>query len=258
MAKKYVISRGHGKYIRGAADILDEVNEAGRVVERVDVILKEEYDGDGYAYYDNTSRDQSTNLRVITKFHNSKVRELDISVHFNAGQRNIGTGVEVLHYGGHTALAAKLSKAMATALGLRDRGQKVRKDLYILKNMEKPTLLLEVCFVSHMEDAKAYHKNFEALCQAIAKFIANYLSYTKQKGTQSESTTKKVQGTIKTLVDNLNYYDAPRWDKPSGTVKKGTVLTVVGRKKVEGAYQYKTVSGTYVTAADKYVAFTKK
>ena len=67
-----------------------------------------------------------------------------------------------------------------------------------------------------------------------------------------------MQGAIKTLVDNLNYYDAPRWDKPSGTVKKGTVLTVVGRKKVDGAYQYKTVSGTYVTAADKYVAFTKK
>lgn len=31
MVKKYVISRGHGKYIRGAADILDEVNEAGRL-----------------------------------------------------------------------------------------------------------------------------------------------------------------------------------------------------------------------------------
>ena len=68
---------------------------------------------------------------------------------------------------------------------------------------------------------------------------------------------KKVKGTIKTL-DKLNYYDSPRWNKATGTVAKGTVLTVTDRIYVGGAYQYKTVSGTYVTAADKYVAFTKK
>lgn len=255
MIKKYVLSCGHGKYVRGAVDILDEVHEAGRIVERVDAILKEKYDGDGYTYYDQISRDQTTNLRAITAFHNSKMRALDISIHFNAGRRNVGTGVEVLHYGRHAAVAAKLSSAMAEALGLRDRGQKVRKDLYILRKMTQPTLLLEVCFVSNREDATAYHQHFERLCQAIAQCVADYLGYRRQKATVAMP--KKTLGTIKTLVHHLNYYDAPRWQQPKGVLAKGTVLTVVARQKVGSAYQYQTVSGTYVTASTNYVEFKK-
>lgn len=68
---------------------------------------------------------------------------------------------------------------------------------------------------------------------------------------------KKVKGTIKTL-DKLNYYDGPRWNKATGTVAKGTVLTVTDRIYVGGAYQYKTVSGTYITASSKFVKFTAK
>lgn len=89
----------------------------------------------------------------------------------------------------------------------------------------------------------------------------------KLEGKTNTSTTNKTTsekpktgsiGTIKTLVDSLNYYDGPRWKKPVGTVKKGTVLTIVSKVKVDGAYMYKTVSGTYITASEKYVKFTKK
>lgn len=47
--------------------------------------------------------------------------------------------------------------------------------------------LLEVCFVTSEKDAAAYHKNFENLCQAIAKVIANELDYTKKVTTASKS-----------------------------------------------------------------------
>lgn len=70
--------------------------------------------------------------------------------------------------------------------------------------------------------------------------------------------SKKVKGTIKTLVADLNYYDGPRWTKPSGTVKKGTVLTVKQRVYVGGAYMYETIVGNYITASSKYVKFTAK
>ena len=76
----------------------------------------------------------------------------------------------------------------------------------------------------------------------------------KKKETAAD---KKVKGTIKTL-DKLNYYDGPRWNKATGTVAKGTVLTVTDRIYVGGAYQYKTVSGTYITASSKFVKFTAK
>lgn len=58
---------------------------------------------------------------------------------------------------------------------------------------------------------------------------------------------------LKVKVDVLNYYDGPRWDKPTGTVKLGTVLTIAEKVKVDNAYQYKTISGTYLTANEKYI-----
>lgn len=89
--------------------------------------------------------------------------------------------------------------------------------------------------------------------------VGKLLSGNAQK-TQKPSKPSKPSGigTVKTLVDSLNYYDGPRWTAPAGTVKKGTVLTVVAKVAVAGAYQYKTVSGTYVTASSKYVKFSAK
>ncbi len=74
----------------------------------------------------------------------------------------------------------------------------------------------------------------------------------------SKPTQPKVIGTIKVLVDDLNYYNGPRWSNATGTVDKNTVLTIVDKVKVDGAYQYKTVSGTYITASTKYVSFKSR
>lgn len=67
------------------------------------------------------------------------------------------------------------------------------------------------------------------------------------------TTGSKPTGQIKVLVNDLNYYDSPRWNRPTGTVKKNTVLNVVGKVKVDGVDQYKTISGTYITASPKFV-----
>lgn len=76
----------------------------------------------------------------------------------------------------------------------------------------------------------------------------------KPEVTKVSNPKKKVvkKKQIVTLVPDLNYYSAPRWTKPAGTVKKGTVLTVERKVKVDGAYQWETVSGTYITASEKY------
>lgn len=78
------------------------------------------------------------------------------------------------------------------------------------------------------------------------------------KPSTSASTTSKVTGTVKILASTLNYYNSPRWTKPTGTVKKNEVFTVVGKVKVDGAYQYKLKAGNYITASSKYVKFTAK
>lgn len=65
-------------------------------------------------------------------------------------------------------------------------------------------------------------------------------------------------GTIKILVDNLNYCDSPHWKKPIRTVKKVTVSTMVSKVKVDDAYQYKSLVGNYITTSNKFVKFTEK
>lgn len=256
MVNKYVASSGHALKVRGAHGYIDEVDEARRMVNEVDNILKTEYNGDGYVYHDNTSTSQSQNLRTITNFHNGKERRLDLSVHFNASASSAATGVEVLHFGGHAGIAAKLSKSMADALGLVDRGQKVRKDLYVLKNTNRPALLLEVCFVSSKKDADAYKRNFDKLCHAIADFVADYLNYTKKKSStavagNNETFYKKgaALGLYRVIKPCSTYsgVDFTQADKLQ-SLKVGTAFTVTDIIKFGNKYRFKTKIGEYVSA----------
>lgn len=188
MVNQFVISSGHGKNVQGAIGILNEVDEARKVVNRVYEILTNSFNGVGFKFHDDTSTTQNQNLAAIVNYHNSKTRILDISVHFNSATAT-ATGSECLYYSEAT-LSAKMSKAMATALGITDRGAKERKELYFLLNTSKPAILLEVCFVTSDKDATAYRGNFEALCQAIAKVIAAELGYVKkvvQEVTETEA-----------------------------------------------------------------------
>ncbi|RIJ65547.1 N-acetylmuramoyl-L-alanine amidase [Rummeliibacillus sp. POC4] len=180
MTKQFVISSGHGDKVSGAIGVLNEHNEAKKVVNSVYNILTKEYNGKGFKFHDATSTTQDKNLATIVKYHNSKERALDISVHFNSASAS-ATGTECLYYD-KKSLSVKMSKAMSDALGIVDRGAKERKELYFLRNTSKPAILLEVCFVSSKKDAAAYHENFEKLCQAIAKVIADQLDYKKTQG----------------------------------------------------------------------------
>jgi len=166
-----VISSGHGKYIRGASDVLDEVDEARRVVAHVADVLSGSTTG-VTTYNDDISRTQSENLKRIVDFHNSKVRDLDVSVHFNANAHTTKPmGTECL-YVTQADLAKKVALAVADAGDLINRGPKKRTDLYFLNNTAKPAILIEVCFVDSTADATLYKNNFDEICVAIAETIA--------------------------------------------------------------------------------------
>jgi hypothetical protein len=168
--KSIVISSGHGKYIRGAAGVLDEVDEAREVVKTLHSLLVAR----GVAvktFHDDVSETQSDNLERIVNYHNSQQRELDISVHFNAYvETEKPMGTEVLYVSQQT-LAGQLSAAISDAGELLDRGCKRRSDLYFLNNTDMPAVLLEVCFVDSEADAELYRENFEEICEAIADVL---------------------------------------------------------------------------------------
>ena len=121
---RIVISSGHGKIVRGAAGnpappLLDEVNEARRVVDRVAELLIVR-GCDVITFHDNTSTTQSQNLNTIVAAHNKETRQLDVSVHFNAFDTT-AQGTEVL-YVSQQDLAAKVSSAISAAGGFTNRG----------------------------------------------------------------------------------------------------------------------------------------
>lgn len=172
---KVVISSGHGKYVRGASGLIDEVDEARKVVSAVADILTDR-DVDTVVFHDNKSTNQSDNLETIVDFHNSEVRDLDVSVHFNAYIPTDGArGTECL-YLTQSELAERVSTLVADAGGLVDRGPHKRTDLYFLNQTEEPAILIEVCFVDSAVDVEQYQTYFEEICRAIASAIWDHLT----------------------------------------------------------------------------------
>jgi len=161
------ISSGHGLMVPGAVGMLDEVREARRVVKRVAERLRE-MGVTAHEFHDDESATAAGNIAAIVGWHNSLERDLDVSVHFNAFKPTGGPrGTEVLYLAAGEA-AAKVSKAISEAGGLRDRGARRRADLGFLSRAGKPAILLEVCFVDSAWDAQLYGENFDAICLAIA------------------------------------------------------------------------------------------
>lgn len=107
----------------------------------------------GHTVYDDTDESgstQSANLNNIVRNCNSHYVDLVISFHLNASDGN-GHGVEVLYYD-QQALAAKVSAQLAKDIGWRDRGAKVRTDLYVLNSTKAPAILIELGFIDNDAD----------------------------------------------------------------------------------------------------------
>ena len=165
-----VISSGHGLKIRGASGILDEVNEARRIVKQT-VLNMQSRNATVYEFHDDTSTTQQQNLQTIVNFHNRHKRNLDISVHFNAYQStDKPMGTECL-YVSQKDLAGKVASMVSDASGLINRGAKHRTNLYFLNKTSAPSILIEVCFVDSNADAMAYNANIDKICWAITNAV---------------------------------------------------------------------------------------
>lgn len=165
-----IISSGHGEIVRGAAGILDEVEEARKVTDQLAVALTNR----GIkvtTFHEMKAKTQKENLWAITDFHNSLKRDLDISVHMNCfEQRDAPVGTEVW-YVTQQDLAKRLSAAMAS-VGFIDRGAKFSDGLHFLNQTAMPSVLLEVMFLDSVADCDIYNEKFEEIIEALADELA--------------------------------------------------------------------------------------
>lgn len=194
-----VISSGHGKFVKGASSIIDEVTEARKVVNLIAEYLTK-LGASVVKYHDDTSKTQSDNVNGIVAYHNKHKRDLDISVHFNAASyTKDGRGVEVLHYNdGTKTIATNVSKVISGVSGLKNRGAKKRTDLGFLKRTSKPAILLEICFVDSEKDVELYKRNFDSICKSIAETIVGKKENTVKTASNDDKVYRLFTGTFKT------------------------------------------------------------
>lgn len=164
--KSICISSGHGLKVRGAAGIIDEVDEARKVTEALATALRDR-GTEVQTFHDNNSTSQNQNLWAITDWHNSKKRELDISVHFNAFEQVTKPMGSEVWWVTQENLATRLSAAIAS-VGFIDRGAKKSTSLHFLNQTTMPSVLLEICFVDSEADCDIYADQFDNICEALA------------------------------------------------------------------------------------------
>lgn len=187
---KINVHGGHNRIVPGASSLIDEVTEDRKVKDGVIAKLQ----ALGHTVYDCTDdagTSQNANLANIVAKCNAHAADLDVSIHFNAAANDPGgdgktTGTEVLVYS-MTSAAAPFASAICnaiTSLGFKDRGVKVRTDLYVLKHTQAPALLVECCFVDDADDVALY--DADQMATAIVQGIAGQ---TVTGGTPAQEST---------------------------------------------------------------------
>ena len=163
---KYNVHGGHNRKVPGASGILDEVTEDRKVKDAVIKYLK----AAGHTVYDCTDdagTTQPKNLANIVAKCNAHTVDLDISIHLNAGG---GTGCEVYYTSSKgKTYAGKVSAAVASALGIKDRGAKESDTLYVLNHTTAPAILVECCFVDSKTDKSKW--NVDKCAKAIVEAV---------------------------------------------------------------------------------------
>lgn len=218
---KINVHGGHSLKCRGASGYLDEVNEDRKVKNRVIELLR----ANGHTVYDCTddnSTSQNANLKAIVNKCNSHSVDLDVSIHLNAGG---GTGTEVYVYSTSSKAkpyAERIAKNISNSLGIRNRGVKAQKNLYVLRKTRSSALLVECCFVDNATD-KA-HWNAEKCAKAIVEGILNKSVETGN----ATNTSNNVNYIVEVTADVLHVRKEPTTNSSIVTnVKKPYRYTIV-------------------------------
>lgn len=180
-----ILSKAHSKKVQGASKFINEVDESIRVVNRVQQLCDEIKKNSIITYQETTATNKTDNLNNIIKFHNSKSKDLNISLHFNSATFNQNgkyvdytdkpIGIEIFYCSDKgKAQARKYQDKLVKVSGLLDRGIKYDADykkLGFLRNTTGTSILIELCFVNSKKDVEIYQKKFEDICIALAELI---------------------------------------------------------------------------------------
>lgn len=258
--KRVIISTGHGGLNDRLPGAVGNGYKEHDVVVELMHLVGEQLKTLGVAY---TLMDESVavtanqNVNNIVANHKAlglDSETLDISLHLNAGG---GTGTEVLYNDVDMLPVAKeFSKEIASLLGLRDRGAKLRTDLGFLRGL-KGDILIEVIFIDSKTDVQVYQAKKKEVAKLLAMLITKYVDVPKQTpvttNPQPQQKVKEIVGYVTVKENNLNVrLQDNLTSKVVGEVNEGDVYAVVS----EGINTYKLADGNHISKHTKYVTFT--
>ena len=171
---KIAIRGGHCPRVPGASKFLDELTEDRKVKESVIKYLKQL----GHEVIDVTPPDTTNTSNADLSFGVIKANtynvDLFVSIHFNKAYDvyNGFLGSEVCVYTPFDT-AQRVVNGLAF-LGFKNRGQKVRPQLYEIRHTNMKAMIIEVCFVESIADVGLYKKlGHDLIGKTIAESISN-------------------------------------------------------------------------------------
>ena len=164
---KIVINAGHTKFGTGTGAV-GKLNESQETRKIAFEIMKKLVDTEHEVLPAVFDKDDH-NLRSAVQVANENKADLFLSIHLNAGG---GHGCEAYTWKGKpTNEAVKALKNLAT-LGFTNRGVKDGSSLYVIRNTNCPSVLLEICFVDNDHDFALFKKTgYERIATAIVEAL---------------------------------------------------------------------------------------
>ncbi len=119
----------------------------------------------------------TTSLRLRVADANEWGADYFISLHTNAAEASAATGVEGYAFYRPSpafSLGTDILRELTEATGLRNRGMQVRTNLYVLRKTNMPAVLIELGFITNINDATLMRDNPELFAGAIYRGILDF------------------------------------------------------------------------------------
>ena len=119
----------------------------------------------------------TTSLRLRVADANQWGADYFISLHTNASSNPSATGSEAFAFSQPSpafSLGEDILRELNSATGLRNRGMKVRTNLYVLRKTAMPAVLVELGFITNPDDASLMNTRPDLFAQGIYQGIIEY------------------------------------------------------------------------------------
>ena len=169
---RIVINPGHCPGIDPGA--CGEYSTEADIVRKVGEVLQKDLEAIDYEVF--VIQDDS--LQAICDFSNSHEPDVFISIHCNAAANPEAVGTETLHYVPSEEgekLAECVQNQFIATFDTVDRGTKDGSRLYVIRNTNGPSILVELGFISNPDEENFLNENIEEMAHALARGITDYL-----------------------------------------------------------------------------------